>query len=144
MDEFDEWAKGEEQKERKTVAEIKQSLENFGAAPDMEQPLTELAKSLDNQVKGKSGIVYVAIPSTEKVLPLLRKVVGKVLGAFMHIHDMTKKTQEHVENARVSLRAKLPQKKIEADQMNEARRAAERHMRQEQQVSVRKKNEPLL
>ena len=37
MDEFDEWTKGEEQKERKTVAETKQSLENFGAAPDMEQ-----------------------------------------------------------------------------------------------------------
>lgn len=47
MDEFDEWAKGEEQKDRKAVTEIKQSLENFGAAPDMEQPLTEWAIPAD-------------------------------------------------------------------------------------------------
>ena len=40
------------------------------------------------------------------------------------------KTQEqvrkHVEQARTSIRAKLPQKKREADQQNEARWAAER------------------
>ncbi len=43
-----------------------------------------------------------------------------------------------------SLKAKLPQKKIEADQINEARWAAERQMGQEQQVQTRKKNEPSL
>ncbi len=39
MDEFDEWAKGEEQKERANVTEIKKSLENLGATPDMEQQM---------------------------------------------------------------------------------------------------------
>lgn len=125
MNEFDEWAKGEEQKERANVREIKQSLEILGATPDTEQPLTELAKSLDKPLIGKDGKTYVAIPSPGKLIPLLKKVVSRILGAFGWSHSMQKKTMEHVEHARASLKAKLPQKKIEADQINEARWASE-------------------
>lgn len=57
---------------------------------------------------------------------------------------MQKKTMEHVEHARASLKAKLPQKKIEADQINVARWVAERQMGQEQPVQPRKKIEPSL
>lgn len=144
MNEFDEWAKGEEQKERASVTEIKRSLENLGATPDMEQPLTELARSLDNPLIGKDGKTYVAIPSPGSLIPLLKKVVRKMLGAFGWSHDLAEKTKEHVEHARASLRAKLPQKKQEADRLNEARWAAERQIRQEQQVQTRKKNESFL
>lgn len=144
MNEFDEWAKGEEQKERASVTEIKRSLENLGATPDMEQPLTELARSLDNPLIGKDGKTYVAIPSPGRLIPLLKKVVRKMLGAFGRSHDLAEKTKEHVEHARASLRAKLPQKKQEADRLNEARWAAERQIRQEQQPQPQKKNEPSL
>ena len=144
MNEFDEWAKGEEQKERANVREIKQSLENLGATPDMEQPLAELAKSLDKPLIAKDGKTYVAIPSPGKLIPLLKKVVSRMLGAFGWSHSVQKKTLEHVEHARASLKAKLPQKKIEADQINEARWAAERQMGQEQPVQPRKKIEPSL
>lgn len=125
MNEFDEWAKDEEQKERANVREIKQSLEILGATPDTEQPLTELAKSLDKPLIGKDGKTYVAIPSPGKLIPLLKKVVSRILGAFGWSHSMQKKTMEHVEYARASLKSKLPQKKIEADQINEARWASE-------------------
>ena len=125
MNEFDEWAKDEEQKERANVREIKQSLEILGATPDTEQPLTELAKSLDKPLIGKDGKTYVAIPSPGKLIPLLKKVVSRILGAFGWSHSMQKKTMEHVEHARASLKSKLPQKKIEADQINEARWASE-------------------
>ncbi len=144
MNEFDKWAKGEEQKERANVREIKQSLENLGATADMEQPLTELAKSLDKPLIGKDGKTYVAIPSPGKLLPLLKKVVNRMLGAFGWSHSVQKKTMEHVERARTSFKAKLPVKKAEVDQQNEARWAAERQMTQEQQPPSRKKNEPSL
>ena len=51
-----------------------------------------------------------------------------MLGAFEWSHDLAEKTKEHVEHARASLREKLPQKKKEADQMNEARWATERQV----------------
>ena len=67
-----------------------------------------------------------------------------MLGAFGWSHDLAEKTKEHVEHARASLRAKLPQKKQEADRLNEARWVAERQIRQEQQTRPQKKNEPSL
>ena len=67
-----------------------------------------------------------------------------MLGAFGWSHDLAEKTKEHVEHARASLKAKLPQKKQEADRLNEARWAAERQIRQEQQPQPQKKNEPSL
>ena len=137
--EFDEWAKLEEQKEHPHVAEIKKSLENLGATPDMEQPLTELAKSLENPVTGKNGKTYIEVPSPGKIIPLLKKVVRRMLGAFGWSHDKAEEIHKQVEHGRASLRARLPQKKKEADAQNEARWAAERQQHQEQTVSSQKK-----
>nr|MCR5390112.1 hypothetical protein [Lachnospiraceae bacterium] len=144
MDKFDEWAKIEEQKERVAATEIKQSLLNLGATAGDEKPLSDFAASLEMPVKGKDGKTYVAVPSPDRLIPLIKKVVRKMLGAFGWSHDMAEKTKEHVEHARASLRAKIPQKKVEADQMNEARWAAERQMTHAQQTQTRKKNEPSL
>ncbi len=137
--EFDEWAKLEEQKEHPHVAEIKKSLENLGATPDMEQPLMELAKSLENPVTGKNGKTYIEVPSPGKIIPLLKKVVRRMLGAFGWSHDKAEEIHKQVEHGRASLRARLPQKKKEADAQNEARWAAERQQHQEQTVSSQKK-----
>lgn len=94
QDEFDKWAKAEEQKERVAATEIKQSLLNLGATAGDEKPLSDFAASLEKPLKGKDGKTYVAVPSP--------------------------------------------------DRLNEARWAAERQIRQEQQTQTRKKNEPSL
>lgn len=56
-----------------------------------------------------------------------------MLGAFEWARGAQEQVRQHVEHARTSIREKLPQKKREADQQNEARWAAER-----QQGQVRK------
>ncbi len=139
MDEFDQWAKAEEQKERTVATEIKQSLLNLGATAGDEKPLSDFAVSREKPLTGKDGKTYVAVPSPDRVIPLLKKVVRKMLGAFGWSHDLAEKTKEHVEHARASLKAKLPQKKKEADQMNEARWAAE-HQATVQQTEPEQKH----
>ena len=146
MDEFDKWAKAEEQKERTAVTEIKQSLLNLGATVGDERPLSDFAASLEKPLIGKDGKTYVAVPSPDRLIPLLKKVVRKMLGAFGWSHDLAEKTKEHVEHARSSLRAKLPQKKQEADRLNEARWAAERQsiVQQTEPEQKRKRDETSL
>lgn len=128
IDEFDKWAKAEEQKERVKVTEIKQSLLNLGATEEDEKPLSDFAASLEKPLIGKDGKTYVAVPRPDRLIPLLKKVVQKMLGAFGWSHGMQKKTQEHVEHTRVSFKVKLPQKKQESDRLSEERRAAERQV----------------
>ena len=56
----------------------------------------------DATFTGKDGKTYVAVPRPDRLIPLLKKVVQKMLGAFGWSHGMQKKTQEHVEHMRVS------------------------------------------
>lgn len=143
--EFDDWAKQEEQKERPHVTEIKKSLENLGATPDMEKPLTEFAKSLENPITGKNGKTYIEVPSPGKIIPMLKKVVRRMLDAFGWSHDKAEEIHKQAEHGRVSLKARLPQKKIESDALYEARRSAEIQQHQGQSVqSQRKRSETSL
>ena len=140
MNEFDKWAKSEEQKEISSVQEIKRSLADLGATAEHEQPLSVFAEKLKNPVTGKNGRTYVEVPAPKVLLPLLKKVVQKMLGAFGWAHDAQKRVAEHVEHARTSFKEILPQKKREADQQNEERWAVER----QQQAQAHKKNEQSL
>lgn len=139
-DEFNKWTKAEEQKEISSVQEIKKSLETLGATAEHEQPLSAFAEKLNNPLTGKNGKIYVEVPAPKVLIPLLKKVVQKMLGAFGWAHGAQKKVAQQMEHARASLREKLPQKKQEADQLNEARWAAER----QRQVREPKKNEQSL
>ena len=69
-----------------------------------------------------------------------------MLGAFGWSHDLAEKTKEHVEHARASLRAKLPQKKQVADRLNESRWAVERQaaVQQTEPEQKRKRDETSL
>ena len=147
MNQFDEWAKTEEQKERSNVMEIKKSLENLGATAEDEQPLTSFAKALDNPLQGKDGKIYVEVPSPGKLIPLLKKVVKRMLGAFGWSHSMAKKTQEQMERSRKSFHAMLPRKKREANEQNEARLVAEQQVQQvqySQPETKKKRSDPSL
>ena len=52
-----------------------------------------------------------------------------MLGAFEWMRGTQERVRERVEQARTSIKEKLPQKKREADQWNEARRAANSQQR---------------
>lgn len=133
LKEFNEWAEAEEIKERPAVQEIKKSLADLGATEDHIKPLSDFAGALEKPVMDKNGRTYVEVPAPKVLLPLLKKVVQKMLGAFEWARGVQEQVRQHVEHARTSIREKLPQKKREADQQNEARWAAER-----QQGQVRK------
>ena len=137
LKEFNEWAEAEEIKERPAVQEIKKSLADLGATAEHIQPLSDFAGALDNPVMGKNGKTYVEMPAPKVMLPLLKNVVQKMLGAFEWARGAQEQVRKHVEHARTSIRAKLPQKKREADQQNEARWAAER---QQEQVHKHSRN----
>ena len=115
-------------------------MADLGATAEHEQPLSVFAEKLKNPVTGKNGRTYVEVPAPKVLLPLLKKVVQKMLGAFGWAHDAQKRVAEHVEHARTSFKEILPQKKREADQQNEERWAVER----QQQAQAHKKNEQSL
>ena len=102
-------------------------------------PLSAFAEKLNNPLTGKNGKTYVEVPAPRVLIPLLKKVVQKMPGAIGCAHGAQKKVAQQVEHARVSLREKLPQKKQEADQLNEERWAAER----QRQVREPKKEQSL-
>ena len=129
LKEFNEWAKTEEIKERPAVQEIKNSLADLGATEEHIKPLSEFAGALDKPVTGKNGKTYVEVPAPKILLPLLKGVVRKMLGAFEWMRGTQERVRERVEQARTSIKEKLPQKKREADQWNEARRAANSQQR---------------
>ncbi len=144
LKEFNAWAEAETIKERPAVQEIKNSLADLGATPEHIQPLSQFADSLNNPITNKAGKTFVEVPSPKIMIPLLKKVVQKMLGAFEWARGAQAKVARRVEETRASLKAKLPQKKREADLQNQQRWAAERQARQEQQLPAKKKKEQSL
>ena len=61
-----------------------------------------------------------------------------------HCGKLNEQVRQHVEQARTSLKEKLPQKKREADQQSEARWAFVRQTGKKQQINTRRKNEASL
>ncbi len=132
LKEFNEWAKTEEIKERPAAQEIKNSLADLGATEEHIKPLSEFAGALDKPVIGKNGKTYVEVPAPKVLLPLLKGVIRKMLGAFEWMRGTQERVRQQVKQARTSIKEKLPQKKREADQWNEARRAANSQQRMTQ------------
>ena len=85
-----------------------------------------LAESLDNPVKSKNGKTYVEIPNPEATLPILKKMVHKVIAVIEKVKNITDQVKEHVTRKRVSFKEQLAISKKEADRRNAERRAAER------------------
>lgn len=73
MNEFDKWAKSEEQRELPQVQEIKRSLADLGATAEHEQPLSVFAEKLNNPVTDKNRKIYVEVPAPKVLIPLLKK-----------------------------------------------------------------------
>lgn len=115
-----------EQKELPAVKELQDSLFNLGVPKDQYSNMKTLAENLNNPVKSKTGKTYIEITNPEATLPILKKMVHKVIAVIEKVIDITDQVKEQVTRTRVSMREKLAAGKKEADRQNAERWAAER------------------
>ena len=139
--ETEAWLEHLEQKELPVVKELQDSLSDLGVPKDQYSNMKTLAENLNNPIKSKSGKTYVEIPNPEATLPILKKMVRKVITVIEKVKDITDQVKEQVTRTRVSMKERLAASKKEADRQNAERRAAEH-----EKGIVRKpgKNEPIL
>lgn len=124
--ETEAWIEDLEQKELPAVKELQDSLSELGVPKDQYSNMKTLADSLNNPVKSKNGKTYVEIPNPEGTLPILKKMVHKVITAIEKVKNITDQVKEHVTRTRVSFKERLAISKKEADRRNAGRQAAER------------------
>ena len=122
IDEYNDWSEKEEKKVRSVVSGLKETLGDMGATEEDEKSLKDLARSLDNPIKGKNGKTYVEIPEPTKMLPLLKKTVQKVLDGITLMKEITKNAKEKIASTKTSIKDLLVQKKAEADRYNQEMR----------------------
>lgn len=130
-----------EQKELPVVKQLQDSLSDLGIQNEQYSNMKTLATNLENPVKSKTGKTYVEIPNPDATLPILKKMVHKVITVIEKVIDITDQVKEHVTRTRVSMKERLAASKREADRQNAERRVAER-----EKGILRKpdKNEPML
>ena len=124
--ETDAWLEHLEQKELPVVKELQDSLFDLGVPKDQYGNMKILATNLENPIKSKSGKTYVEIPNPDATLPILKKMVHKVIAVIEKVIDITDQFKEQVTLTRVSMRERLAAGKKEADRQNAERWAAER------------------
>ena len=115
-----------EQKELPVVKQLKGSLSDLGVPNEQYSNMKILATNLENPIKSKSGKTYVEIPNPDATLPILKKMVHKVIAVIEKVIDITDQVKEQVTRTRVSMRERLTAGKKEADRQNAERWAAER------------------
>lgn len=115
-----------EQKELPAVKELQDSLTDLGVPSEQYSNMKILATNLENPVKSKSGKTYIEIPNPDATLPILKKMVHKVIAVIEKVIDITDQVKEQVTRTRVSMRERLAAGKKEADRQNAERWAAER------------------
>ena len=123
--ETEAWIEDLEQKELPAVKELQDSLSNLGVPKDQYSNMKTLAESLNNPVKSKNGKTYIEIPNLEATLPILKKMVHKVITAIEKVKNITDQVKEHVTRTRVLSKEQLAISKKEADRRNAERQAAE-------------------
>jgi len=130
-----------EQKELPAVKELQDSLTDHGVPSEQYSNMKILATNLENPIKSKSGKTYVEIPNSDATLPILKKMVHKVIAVIEKVIDITDQVKEQVTRTRVSMRERLAAGKKEADRQNAERWAAER---EKGIVRQPEKNEPII
>lgn len=115
-----------EQKELPVVKQLKDSLSDLGVHSEQYSNMKTLAENLNNPLKSKSGKTYVEIPNPEATLPILKKMVHKVIAVIEKVIDITDQVKKHVTQTRVSMKERLAAGKKEADRQYLERWAAER------------------
>ena len=95
----------EVEKELSIVQGLRDDLSNMGIAPDNYDDIKWFSEALNNPLKSKTGKTYVEIPNPERTLPIIKKVVNKVIAAIEKTGELTKKVKDQMGKARVSVRA---------------------------------------
>ena len=94
----------------------------MGIAPDNYDDIKRFSEALNNPVKSKTGKTYVEIPNPERTLPIIKKVMNKVLAAIEKTRELTKKVKDQMGKARVSVRTMLKEAQEEVKHQNAERK----------------------
>ena len=78
----EKWLEEFEEKELPIVQGLRDDLKDMGIAPEGYDDIKNFAKALDNPIKSKTGKTYVEIPNPERTLPIIKKVMNKVIAAI--------------------------------------------------------------
>ena len=111
-----------EEKELPIVQGLRDDLKDMGIAPEGYDDIKNFAKALDKPIKSKTGKTYVEIPNPERTLPIIKKVMNKVIAAIEKTRELTKKVKNQMGKARVSVRAMLKEAQEEARRQNAERK----------------------
>lgn len=120
----EKWLAELEEKELPIVQGLRDDLKDMGIAPEGYDDIKNFAKALDNPIKSKTGKTYVEIPNSERTLPIIKKVMNKVIAAIEKTRELTKKVKDQMGKARVSVRAMLKEAQEEARRQNAERKPA--------------------
>ena len=101
---------------------LRDDLNDMGIAPDNYDDIKRFSEALNNPVKSKTGKTYVEIPNPERTLPIIKKVMNKVIAAIEKTRELTKKVKDQMGKARVSVRAMLKEAQEEARRQNTERK----------------------
>ena len=118
----EKWLEELEEKELPIVQGLRDDLKDMGIAPEGYDDIKNFAKALDNPIKSKTGKTYVEIPNPERTLPIIKKVMNKVIVAIEKTRELTKKVKDQMGKARVSVRAMLKEAQEEARRQNAERK----------------------
>ena len=118
----EKWLEELEEKELPIVQGLRDDLKDMGIAPEGYDDIKIFAKALDNPIKSKTGKTYVEIPNPERTLPIIKKVINKVIAAIEKTRELTKKVKDQMGKARVSVRAMLKEAQEEARRQNAERK----------------------
>jgi hypothetical protein len=120
----EKWLAELEEKELPIVQGLRDDLNDMGIAPDNYDDIKRFSEALNNPVRSKTGKTYVEIPNPERTLPIIKKVMNKVIAAIEKARELTKKVKDQMVKARVSVRAMLKEAQEEARRQNAERKHA--------------------
>ena len=118
--ELQEWEEKIEQKELPKLKEMENDLSDMGVTSDTYNDLSAFTASLDHPVKDSKGNSYVYVPNPDETIPLLKKIMNKVLSMIEHAKDLSKKFTEKKEQVKLSLFDTLKKKQQIVDKNKES------------------------
>ncbi len=118
----EKWLEELEEKELPMVQGLRDDLNDIGIGPDNYDDIKRFSEALNNPVKSKTGKTYVEIPNPERTLPIINKVMNKVIAAIEKTRELTRKVKDQMGKARVSVRAMLKEAQEEVRRQNAERK----------------------
>lgn len=106
------------------VQGLRDDVKDMGITSKGYDDIKRFSEALNNPVKSKNGKTYVEIPNPDRTLPIIKKVMNKVIAAVEKTMELTRKVKDQMGKAKVSVRAMLKEAQEEARRQNAERKPA--------------------